>query len=165
MLARLLSIVALVGLSPVATRPLAAQHEHRDSAFRALQSRGKQVMGVDQYSSTHAFQDLRDGGRIALQRDIDDTAGTQVIREHLREVAKRFAAGDFSLSEAVHDDHEIPGVGTMRTLRAVIQYSYRELPRGGEVRITTSNPRAVQAIHQFLAFQRSDHRTGERRPE
>lgn len=172
---RLICSIALV-LSTVVARPLAAQHDQRhppkqagrelsDSAFGALQSRGKQVMGVDQYSSSHVFEDFSDGGRVVLQRDVEDSAGTRVIREHLREVAKRFTSGDFSLSEAVHDEHAIPGVETMRALRTAIRYTYRELPRGGEVRITTSDPRAVEAIHQFLAFQRSDHRTGERRPE
>jgi hypothetical protein len=172
---RLLCTIALIAASPVVTQPLAAQRDHRhppqqagrersDSAFRALQSRGKQVMGVDQYSSSHVFEDFEDGGRVVLQRDVDDTAGTRVIREHMRDVAKRFTAGDFSLSEAVHDDHAIPGVETMRKVRTAIRYAYRDLPRGGEVRITTSDSRAVEAIHQFLAFQRSDHRTGERRP-
>ncbi len=167
MSARVLYTIALLALSPVVTRPLAAQHKHSqgDSAFRALQDRGKQVMGVDQYSSSHVFDDFSDGGRVVLQRDVADMAGTRVIREHMRDVAKRFTAGDFSLSEAVHDDHAMPGVETLRALRTAIRYTYRDLPRGGEVRITTSDPRAVEAIHQFLAFQRSDHRTGERRPE
>src|SRR5688572_5595744 len=104
MSAKLLCTLALIAASPVVTRPLVAQHDRRhqgDSAFRALQSRGKQVMGVDQYSSSHVFDDFSDGGRVVLQRDVDDTAGTRVIREHMRDVAKRFSAGDFSLSEAV----------------------------------------------------------------
>lgn len=160
MSARLVCIIALVALNPLATGRLAAQdkHSHGDSAFRALQARGNQVMGVDQYSSRHVFGDFADGGRVVLQRDVDDTAGTRVIREHLRDVAKRFTAGDFSLSEAVHDDRAIPGTELMRALRTSIRYAYRDLPRGGEVRITTSAPRAVDAIHQFLAFQRADHR-------
>lgn len=167
MSARLVCTIVLVALSPVVTRPLAAQHKHGqgDSAFRALQARGKQVMGVDQYSSSHVFDDSSDGGRVVLQRDVDDTLGTRVIRVHLRDVAKRFTAGDFSLSQTVHGDHEIPGVAQMRVLGAAIRYAYRDLPRGGEVRITTADRRAIEAIHQFLAFQRSDHRTGERRPE
>jgi hypothetical protein len=28
------------------------------------------------------------------------------------------------------------------------------------VRLTTRNPEAVRAIHEFLAFQRTDHRAG-----
>lgn len=40
-----------------------------------------------------------------------------------------------------------------------ITYEFVELPRGGEVRMRTSDEEALRAIHEFLAFQRSDHRT------
>jgi hypothetical protein len=46
----------------------------------------------------------------------------------------------------------------MAARRRAIRYEFRELPRGGEVRITTSDPAALRAVHEFLAFQRSDHR-------
>jgi TusA-related sulfurtransferase len=46
----------------------------------------------------------------------------------------------------------------MAAKRGAIAYTFRELPRGGEVRITTADPEAVRAIHAFLAFQRTDHR-------
>jgi hypothetical protein len=42
--------------------------------------------------------------------------------------------------------------------RSVITYTYGELPRGGEVRIVSKDPDAIAAIHEFLAFQRHDHR-------
>ena len=47
---------------------------------------------------------------------------------------------------------------TMAEKRNAIQYEFRELPRGGEVRIRSADPEAVEAIHTFLAFQRGDHR-------
>jgi hypothetical protein len=43
---------------------------------------------------------------------------------------------------------------------AEITYVPADIPRGGEVRISTGNPEAVAAIHGFLAFQRMDHRAG-----
>lgn len=149
--------ISLTSASVLAQHDKHAAHR-RDSAFAALQERGKKVMGVDQYTSSHAFESLPDGGRIELQRDVDDTAGVRVIREHLRDVARRFTSGDFSLSQMVHGNHEIPGVKAMRASRT-ISYEYRELPRGGEVRLTSKDTRAIQAIHAFLEFQRSDHRT------
>src|ERR1700710_1341117 len=43
-----------------------------DSAFVALQERGKMAMGVDQYASAHQFDVLPNGGRIALEmKDAD----------------------------------------------------------------------------------------------
>jgi hypothetical protein len=41
-----------------------------------------------------------------------------------------------------------------------ITYTFRELPRGGELRIRTKDSEALRAIHEFMAFQRSDHRAG-----
>ena len=115
-------------------------------------------MGVDQYTSTHRFDPLPDGGRIALQRDTDDSAGAARIRAHLREIASRFASGDFSDPSFVHASASVPGTRVMAEKRSAIRFQMLELPRGGEVRLTTLDPLAVAAIHEFLAFQRSDHR-------
>jgi hypothetical protein len=130
-----------------------------DSAFAALQMRGKQAMGVDQYTSTHLFDALPDGGRIELQRDSDDPAGVAQIRQHLQEIAKAFTSGDFSTPAFVHM-RQVPGTDVMAARRDAITYTYRELPRGGELRIVTRDPAALEAIHAFLAFQRQDHRAG-----
>lgn len=148
------------------TSPSRASSQQRsDSAYRALQERGKRVMGVDQYTSSHVFESLSDGGRIELQRDVDDSLGVRVIRAHMQDVAARFSTGDFSLSADVHGTHEIPGTATMRSSRAAIRYVYRELPRGGEVRLTSSEGAVITAIHEFLAFQRSDHGTKHKHPQ
>lgn len=130
-----------------------------DSAFSALQNRGMRAMGVDQYTSTHQFVALPDGGRIELQRDVDDTAGVAQIRRHLQEIAKSFALGDFSTPAFVHMQ-DVPGTQVMSAKREAITYAYRELPRGGEVRIVTKDPQALEAIAAFMAFQRQDHRVG-----
>jgi hypothetical protein len=128
-----------------------------DSAFVTLQSRGRTVMGVDQYSSTHRFDELPDGGRIVLQRDPADTAGVRTIRAHLADVARAFAAGDFTSPGLVHAQ-PVPGTAAMSARRNLIQYELRPLPGGGEVWITTRDPRALEAVHAFLAFQRREHR-------
>jgi hypothetical protein len=114
-------------------------------------------MGVDQYTSTHLFDALPDGGRIELQRDVDDSAGVEQIRRHLQEIARAFKSGDFGTPAFVHMQ-AVPGAAVMSAKRDVITYTYRDLPRGGEVRIATTDPEAIQAIHEFVAFQRQDHR-------
>jgi hypothetical protein len=131
-----------------------------DSAFHALQRRGRQAMGVDQYTSAHRFESLPNGGRIELQREMDDSAGVARIRQHLKEIVVAFRSGDFRIPGAVHA-MTVPGTGEMRSRRLAIRYEFHELPRGGEVRIETADPEAIRAVHQFLAFQRSDHRTEE----
>ena len=130
-----------------------------DSSFADVQSRGRVGMGVDQYTSTHLFQPLPDGGRIELQRDTADSAGRAQILEHMGEIAAAFSAGDFSVPGFVHA-REVPGTEVMATRRAEIRYVVESLPRGAAVRLTTGDSSAVAAIHEFLAFQRQDHRAG-----
>lgn len=151
---RTLCCVALL-LTVVATPAARAQ----DTSHAAMQMRGKIAMGVDQYTSVHVFDDLADGGRIELQRDRDDSVGTRVIREHLRGIAAAFTRGDFSTPAFVHM-RDVPGTNVMQANRAKIRYAVRDLARGGELRITTTDAATLKAVHAFLAFQRSDHRAG-----
>ena len=150
-----MSLVALVACSAKA-KPTPAAGD--DAAFAAVQARGEHVMGVDQYSSAHVFEDLPDGGRIVLDRaDPTDSAGIATIRAHMREIVVDFRAGDFSKPFAVHA-MEVPGTKTMAALRDRITFEASDRPAGAEVRIRTSDAAAVTAVHDFLAFQRSDHR-------
>ena len=130
-----------------------------DTAFAEMQSRGKEAMGVDQYTSAHQFDDLPNGGRIELQRDSSDTAGVRAIREHLSHIASAFASGDFSIPGFVHAD-TVPGAAAMAAHRQQIGYAFQPLPGGGEVLLTSSDPAAIQAIHTFLQFQRHEHHAG-----
>lgn len=131
----------------------------QDSSFAAMQRRGKMAMGVDQYTSIHEFDDLKDGGRIELQRDRDDTAGVRVIRQHLKDIETAFSTGDFTTPAFVHM-RDVPGTTVMAAKRTAIHYQFKALPRGGELRITTADPAAREAVHQFLAFQRGEHHAG-----
>jgi TusA-related sulfurtransferase len=130
-----------------------------DSTFAAMQMRGAMAMGVDQYTSTHKFDTLPDGGRIELQRDVDDSAGVAQIRAHLQGIATAFKSGDFSTPAFVHM-RQVPGTEIMAAKRGAISYTFRELPRGGELRIVTKDPGALKAISEFLKFQREDHHAG-----
>jgi hypothetical protein len=49
----------------------------------------------------------------------------------------------------------------MQRLKGEITYKYEKTERGGRVRITTQNPEALEAIHDFLKFQIADHKTGD----
>jgi len=133
-------------------------HANTDSAFAAVQARGQVAMGVDQYTSTHQFDVLPDGGRIELQRNVDDPAGIATIRAHLQDIAKAFGSGDFSTPAFVHMQ-TVPGAPVLAARRRLITYAFTPLPRGGALRITTTDPEALAAVAQFMAFQQIDHRT------
>jgi hypothetical protein len=136
----------------------------QDTTFAGMQVRGRSAMGVDQYTSTHRFDALPHGGRVELQRDSDDSVGVATIRAHIRAIAKAFESGDFSTPAFVHM-RMVPGADVMTAKRALISYEPRDLPRGAELRIRTTDPEAIAAIHRFMAFQRSDHRAGGEAPE
>ena len=131
-----------------------------DSSFAALQQRGESAMGVNQYTSQHVFEPLPTGGRIVLQRKESNSVGEAAIRAHMRTIASAFTSGDFTVPGFVHAMSDVPGTAVMKQLKAEITYTPQDLPGGAEVVIATRNPKAVSAIHDFLAFQRMDHRTG-----
>ena len=136
----------------------AARAASNDTAFRGVQSRGAGVMGVDQYTSAHVFESLPDGGRIILERShAGDTTGVRTIRAHMRDIAVQFRRGDFTAPFLVHAQ-TVPGTPEMTRLGSAIEYVAADRPRGAELRLTTRDPAALKAIHEFLAFQRADHR-------
>ncbi len=137
---------------------LTLARDSADSAFARVQTRGHSAMGVNQYTSSHRFESLADGGRISLQRDPRDSAGVAQIRSHMRWIAEAFGRGDFALPGFVHD-RDVPGTAVMAVHRAQITYTADPLSGGGQVRLQTSDSSAIAAIHEFLAFQRQDHRT------
>ena len=132
-----------------------AHHAH------GVDQRGDTAMGFSHQATKHAFRPMRDGGAIEVRAlDGKDTKSIEAIRAHLQEITKSFAAGDFAKPEYIHD--QLPdGAAEMRDLRNVIRYRYEELDRGGRVRISTADKRAVEAIHRFLRFQSAEHRTAD----
>ena len=118
-------------------------------------------MGFSHDKTTHHFRLLNDGGAIeAVTNDPADSASRQEIREHLQHIATMFSQGDFNAPMLIHA-RTPPGVPTMKKLRNQIQYRVEDVAKGARVRVSSSNPKAVAAIHDFLRFQIQDHQTGD----
>ena len=142
-------------------KPEQKEHSGHDQHFEGVNERGDKVMGFSHDKTTHHFLLKADGGVIEVNANAaNDTAGRDQIRTHLNHIAKKFAAGDFTAPMLIHAQTP-PGVAAMKELKADISYRFEELERGGQVRITTKNPQAIAAIHEFLRFQIQDHRTGD----
>jgi hypothetical protein len=134
--------------------------EHADH-HASVMSRGAKGMGFDQKKTTHHFVLLNTGGRIEVTaNDGADSENIRAIRAHLTHIAAAFASGEFALPMFIHGQTP-PGVPEMKRLQTAIEYRYEEIPRGGRVVITTANPRALDAVHQFLKFQIEEHQTGD----
>jgi hypothetical protein len=155
------TLIAAIALSLVCAKH--GMGQSNDSAFVALQARGKMAMGVDQYASAHEFDVLPYGGRITLEMNDSDPLAIAQIRAHLKLIQHAFQAGDFSTPEFVHM-RTMPGADVMSRKTNLIAYTYADLPRGGEVRITTTDPESLAAIRNFMEAQRGDHTAGGHTP-
>lgn len=135
-------------------------HNH-DSHLDGLNRRGDAAMGFSHAKTTHRFLLKTDGGVIQVEaNDANDTTSRDQIRQHLKHIAKKFSEGDFAAPMFIHANTP-PGVPAMQRLKAEIKYQFEELESGGHVRISTNEPEAVKAIHEFLRFQIKDHQTGD----
>jgi hypothetical protein len=118
-------------------------------------------MGFSQTSTTHHFILTESGGIIQVTAN-DPTNGDEIstIQAHMKHIAGMFSDGNFSIPHFVHAQTP-PGVETMKRLQASIRYSAETLHDGARVKIQTTSPIALSAIHDFLRFQIKDHETGD----
>ena len=137
-----------------------AQNPHDHHA--ALNERGNQFMGFDQLKTKHHFILLNGGGTIQVTaNDGTDVESIRQIRDHLKHIAGVFAKGDFNLPALIHDTRAVPGVDAMKKQGAGLTFAFEEIDGGGHVRITGATPEAIAAVHEFLRFQITDHKTGD----
>jgi hypothetical protein len=152
-----------------ASCPLHAQHmkpanaQATETRFQAMNARGEAASGMNfsQTATTHHFITNEQGGFIEVTvNDPQDAALTKTVREHLEQIAASFRAKDFSTPQFVHG--ELPtGTEEMIRLAGRISYIYEELPNGARVAIRTKDKDALAAVHAFLGYQLTEHRTGD----
>lgn len=140
-------------------------HDQRSDAgdehATAVDMRGDHAMGFSHEATVHHFFLLPDGGIIAVDiRAAHDDQTRNQIRAHLSHIAVMFASNDFNVPMFIHDKVP-PGVPILKEKHDSIVYTYEPTKRGGQVRITTHDPDALNAVHDFLVFQIRDHRTGD----
>jgi hypothetical protein len=123
--------------------------------------RGDAVMGFSHEKTTHHFRLRSDGGEIEVTaKDAADAESTAQIRGHLTHIAQMFRDGDFTAPMLIHAKNP-PGADVMTRLKDEISYRLESLPSGSRIRITTAHAAALEAVHAFLRFQITDHRTGD----
>lgn len=143
-------------LTQAAGQPAPDQHQHDQ-----MKARGAHVMGFDQDKTVHHFRLHADGGAIDIAvRDAGDTVNRDAIRSHLPHIAQLFGDGNFEAPMLIHET-AVPGTAQMTALKNRIRFAYVETPGGGRVDIFTTDPAALAAVHDFMRFQITDHRTGD----
>jgi hypothetical protein len=154
---RMLPILVASALLVVSVPIAAGQDPHTQ-----MNHRGAHAMGFDQDKTTHHFYLYDDGGAIDISvKDTKDTTNRDAIRSHLPHIATMFGEGNFDIPMFVHDSHAVPGTKALAEHKSHIQYSYVETPGGGLVNIVARDPEARAAIHEFLKFQITEHKTGD----
>lgn len=166
----MLDVLLILALWMTATALLRSQEAGNPPAHTANQEscphtmdmgRADMGMGFSQDKTTHHFILTKDGGVISVEtKDAKDIARRDQIRMHLSHIAKSFADGDFAIPLFVHDQVP-PGVPVLQSKKAQMQYHFEETGQGGRIVITSSDPEAVSALHEFLSFQIREHKTGD----
>ena len=160
---RNLAVLAALGLGPL----VSAQHDamapgkSHEEHMKQMNKRGNAAMGFDQDKVTHHFLLTRTGGSIevAVNQTAHDVTRRQ-IRDHLKAISREFADGVFTSPTATHAEVP-PGVPVMRDRKSRIAYAYEETPTGARVVITTTDRKALAALHDFLKYQIREHATGD----
>jgi hypothetical protein len=142
--------------------PMHKEHMKEASQHQAdVEKHGDEAMGFPHDKTTHHFRLYSDGGAIEVTvNDTKDSQNMHAIRSHLTHIATMFSNGEFSIPMFVHDQVP-PGVPVMKEKHTEISCRVEELRTGGRVRIKTTNPDALKAVHDFLNFQIEDHHTGD----
>jgi len=126
-----------------------------------MNKRGDKHMGFDHLKTTHHFLLANDGGSINVEaNDVKDSESRDQIRRHLRHIAMMFGEGNFEVPMLIHEKTP-PGSEVMKQLKSEIRYEFIETERGASIKISTTNAQAVKAIHEFLTFQITEHKTGD----
>jgi len=146
----------------LATLPsVSSAQQQGQTGHDAMEHRGNQGMGFDQQKTTHHFLLRKDGGAIQVTaKSTADKESLDEIRMHLQHIRRAFQSGEFNIPMFVHDETP-PGVPVMTKLKDQIRYRYEPIENGGRVLISSSNPEAIAAVHKFLKFQITEHRTGD----
>jgi len=157
-----LANAALIALACMLALPSTAPAGEPDSGHtHGVNARGDRTMGFSHMKTTHHFRLLPDGGTIEVTvNDFADSVSRNAIRAHLTQIARMFTAGDFDAPMLIHD-RVPPGVPDLQRLRGRIRYVYEPIANGGRVLISTRNAGGLVAIHEFLRFQITDHKTGD----
>jgi len=162
----LLAFILCFGLTlsaqDMASCPMHKEHSQKSTGHSSdVEKNGDEAMGFPHDKTTHHFRLSSEGGAIEVTvNDSSDVANMKAIRAHLGHIATLFADGDFAIPMFVHSQVP-PGVPVMKEKRDVISYQYEEMEGGARVRIKTTDPVALNAVHKFLRFQIEDHRTGD----
>lgn len=120
--------------------------------------RGARVMPFDLDKTTHVFSKTAQGGiQQVMAKQGTDAEQIRLIRQHLAEIAGKFAHGDFSAPARIHGE-DMPGLAELkRAAPGSLKVKYSVLERGAQIEYSADDPALVDAVHRWFDAQLSDH--------
>jgi len=151
----IIAVLAVVVVSAVAI--IISQKQRLEERQQEIHDRGSLVMPFDLDKTTHVFKQTDEGGIQQVRaKDSNDTEQIQLIQQHLREEADRFARGDFGDPQMLHGDN-MPGLDVLITQADELQVEYKDLDDGAQITYIADNPEVFNAIHLWFMAQVMDH--------
>ena len=155
---------ALLALALLAAAlPSCGPREEAKTASRAAGSlpAGRGAAGSNHLQTARHYRLLPDGGVIRMEANDPQDRMTQAnIQRHLNSTCIMLGAGNLHVP-LFAQAATAPGMKTMQKLQRDIHYTFAPLPQGGQIVISSQNPKAVKAIQQLLRFQIQQQHTGD----
>jgi len=152
-----ITVLASTLLGLILSQTVSAQTASPERS-QEITERGKHVMSFNLGQTQHIFSKTETGGlQQVIVKDPRNSRQIELIRQHLKQISKEFAHGDFSKPEAIHGQ-AMPGLATLRAAKpGQLHVQYKELPDGAEIAYTAQDQSLITAIHQWFDAQLSDH--------
>ncbi|MDX1371597.1 MAG: hypothetical protein R3321_03965 [Nitrososphaeraceae archaeon] len=132
--------------------------QDQSKASKSMFERGAVAMGFNQSKISHQFKSTPTGGEILITAlNNSDTETIKQIKNHIFVIQKEFSSGNFTKPFYIHVQ-DVPGTKKMGEKNDIIKYSINEMGNGSTLILETKDKELINAIHQFMEFQRTEHK-------
>lgn len=132
--------------------------QDQSEASTSMLERGAIAMGFNQSKILHQFKSTPTGGELVITAlNNSDTETIKKIKNHISVIQLEFSSGNFTKPFYIHAQ-DVPGSKIMGEKNDVIEYSINEIGNGAELILETKDKELINAIHQFMEFQRTEHK-------
>ena len=160
----LIATIPITSVSAIAYEGLMGEHQggnmsqsqHQSESISMLE-RGDVAMGFNQSKISHQFKSTPTGGEILITAlNNSDIETIKQIKNHISIIQKEFSSGNFTKPFYIHAQ-DVPGTKIMSEKKDLIKYSINDINNGAILILETKDKELLYAIHQFMAFQGTEH--------